>query len=396
MIDERASSPAPEHKISGNENKELYGSRLLQHICASIKDEKLSKLVIPVVVMSFPKHEEKSQKLNMKKALHNMEADLFIPAKGKRATMKLSTEQQLSVPYIDIGAVDVLGNPIQEGSIPPLTVHIYRIYKEWIQGRQDKVQATRQRKRSWVGLGDSKPYAYLREAMVSGLMDGICSLSSETFAAVPVHLEVSEPRQLAITEALANWSFSAHDFCEDELLWGAATMLEHALAMPDLEPWRIPTSESAASFPCCVCGIERKANWLPLVLSARSRFWIEITRMNLALDGTNETNRIPAQFPRCLPLSIQLLRSLPQLQACNRRPPSSLLLPRQTRHPPTISPKPTLSNHSTSGSPPNPITTRSLRCFNLADHGNWSRRRPPRRKQRLSRHPQRSLSTTLQ
>ena len=146
MIDERASSPAPEHQMSENESTELYGSRLLQQICASIKDEKLSKLVIPVVVMSFPKHEEKSQKLNMKKALHNMEADLFIPAKGKGATMKLSTEQQLSVPYIDIGAVDVLGNPIQEGTIPPLTVHIYRIYKEWMQGRQDKIQATRQRK----------------------------------------------------------------------------------------------------------------------------------------------------------------------------------------------------------------------------------------------------------
>lgn len=269
MIDERASSPAPEHKISENENKELYGSRLLQHICAGIKDEKLSKLVIPVVVMSFPEHEEKSQTLNMKKALHHMEADLFIPAKEKkRATMKLSTEQQLSVPYIDIGAVDVLGNPIQEATIPPLTVHIYRIYKEWMQGRQDTIQATRQRKRSWVGLGDSKPYAYLREAMVSGLMDGICSLSSETFAAVPVHLEVPKPRQLAITEALANWSFSAHDFCDDELLWGAATMLEHALAMPDLEPWRIPTSESAASFPCSVCGIERKANGLPRLACA--------------------------------------------------------------------------------------------------------------------------------
>ena len=139
MIDERASSPAPEHKPPENENSELYGSRLLQDICASIKDEKLSKLVIPVVVMSFPKHAEKSQRLNMEKALHHMEADLFIPAKGKRATMKLSTEQQLSVPYIDIGAVDVLGNPIREGTIPPLTVHIYRIYKEWMQGRQEKL-----------------------------------------------------------------------------------------------------------------------------------------------------------------------------------------------------------------------------------------------------------------
>jgi len=35
--------------------------------------------------------------------------------------------------------------------------------------------AKRNRKLSWVGLDEERPYAYLREVMVSGLMDGICN-----------------------------------------------------------------------------------------------------------------------------------------------------------------------------------------------------------------------------
>ena len=31
------------------------------------------------------------------------------------------------------------------------------------------------RKVSWVGVNEAKPYAYLREAMVSGLMNRICN-----------------------------------------------------------------------------------------------------------------------------------------------------------------------------------------------------------------------------
>jgi len=36
------------------------------------------------------------------------------------------------------------------------------------------LQKKRNRKRSWVGDEDTMPYAYLREAMVSNLMGGIC------------------------------------------------------------------------------------------------------------------------------------------------------------------------------------------------------------------------------
>ena len=37
------------------------------------------------------------------------------------------------------------------------------------------------RKVSWVGVNEGKPYAYLREAMVSGLMNRICNPGGVTF-----------------------------------------------------------------------------------------------------------------------------------------------------------------------------------------------------------------------
>lgn len=114
---------------------------------------------------------------------------------------------------------------------------------------------THNRNRSWVGLGESKPYAYLREAMVSGLMDGICSLSTDDQAPAVVVVEVLAHRQSAIVEAIGSWEFSAHDFTDDELLYGARLMLEHALQMPELEQWRMPTGMSetqtkALTFGC--------------------------------------------------------------------------------------------------------------------------------------------------
>lgn len=42
-----------------------------------------------------------------------------------------------------------------------------------------------------------------------------------------------------IAAAIGSWSFSAHDFTDDELLYGALLMLKHALQMPELDKWRM-------------------------------------------------------------------------------------------------------------------------------------------------------------
>ncbi|KAF2095643.1 HD-domain/PDEase-like protein, partial [Rhizodiscina lignyota] len=86
------------------------------------------------------------------------------------------------------------------------------------------------RKLSWVGVDEDSPYSFLREAMVSSLMGGICD---------PQNLNVAPERKEAIAKAIGAWSFSAHDFTDDELLCGNLIMLQHALQMPELEKWRM-------------------------------------------------------------------------------------------------------------------------------------------------------------
>jgi 3',5'-cyclic-nucleotide phosphodiesterase len=52
--------------------------------------------------------------------------------------------------------------------------------------------------------------------------------------------DLSYERKAAVEEAIGSWAFSAHDYTDDELLYGALVMLQHALQMPELDKWRIP------------------------------------------------------------------------------------------------------------------------------------------------------------
>jgi hypothetical protein len=52
-------------------------------------------------------------------------------------------------------------------------------------------------------------------------------------------LQVDSDREDVVAAAIGSWSFSAHDFTDDELLYGALLMLKHALQTPELERWRM-------------------------------------------------------------------------------------------------------------------------------------------------------------
>ncbi len=250
-MDERAFFPPPEQQnpLKATERSEIYGSKLLLTLVSAAKEKQISSLVIPVVIMHVPSHAARADILKTAKAA---EGDLFNHCSTHlAATISIPIEQQLAVPYIDIGAVDVIPNPIKAERLPNLAIHIYRTYKEYIHSKQLLAQITQARKRSWVGLGDTKPYAYLREAMVGGLMDGICSLNSETFATPNVYITVEPEREEVLVEALASWGFSAHEFSDDELLFGAGMMLQHALDMEELKDWRIPTDQLHTFLAAC-------------------------------------------------------------------------------------------------------------------------------------------------
>ena len=48
---------------------------------------------------------------------------------------------------------------------------------------------------------------------------------------------IEEHRKAVVAEAVGTWAFSAHDYTDDELLYGALLMLKHALQMPEVKLW---------------------------------------------------------------------------------------------------------------------------------------------------------------
>lgn len=60
------------------------------------------------------------------------------------------------------------------------------------------------------------------------------------------HLD--QDRKAIVAKRVGTWAFSAHEFTDDELLYGALVMLQHTLQMPELERWNMTEGR------CCVYG----------------------------------------------------------------------------------------------------------------------------------------------
>jgi 3',5'-cyclic-nucleotide phosphodiesterase len=224
----------------------FYGLGLLRWIALEIQQHNLPKLVVPVALVTIPSE----------KQAHPRSHELIpeVPRSGalkshvanrlQFASVNMLLDQRRTMKYLDTGAVDVLTSPLLEERLPSLAIHAYRAHKESLKEHNDFLEVKRGRKRSWVGLDDQKPYAYLREAMVSGLMDGICRVGGDESPLSHVRLSVPVERLEKIENAIGSWYFSAHDFTDDELLHAALLILQHALDMPELEQWRVSTGMS--------------------------------------------------------------------------------------------------------------------------------------------------------
>lgn len=231
--------------------QEAYGLNLLQWIASEIQYQSLSRLVVPVAVVSIPEHNSLSV-TSRGRTNSRTESQLgytTFPAK-KRGGLVTPLDQARTVKYLDIGAVDVLTSPLLKERLPSLAIHAYRAHKDALKEHRALLEMKRGRKRSWVGVDDQKPYAYLREVMVSGLMDGICKLGGDDEPFAHIRISIALNRRELIAAAVGSWHFSAHDFTDDELLHAALLMLQHALAMPELEKWRISTGKKCSLWLC--------------------------------------------------------------------------------------------------------------------------------------------------
>ncbi|CAG8972282.1 hypothetical protein HYALB_00001680 [Hymenoscyphus albidus] len=237
----------PRYEAHVDADDEEYGLGLLQWIASEIQYQSLSKLIVPVALVTVPDHEEERGRTGSRdsRSGEHLSLDPFASVPKKRKPTA-TLDQGRTMKYLDAGAVDVLTSPLLPDRLPSLAIHAYRAHKDASKEHRALLELKRGRKRSWVGVDDQKPYAYLREAMVSGLMDGICKLGGEDEPFSYNRITVALDRREKIASAIGTWSFSAHDFTDDELLHAALLMLQHALTMPELERWRISTENLTA------------------------------------------------------------------------------------------------------------------------------------------------------
>jgi 3',5'-cyclic-nucleotide phosphodiesterase len=277
-----------------------YGIKLLQCITSEIQYQSLSKLVVPIAVVSTSDHSAPATSVNQSLSVSQTPAG-SVPL----------LDQARTIQYLDAGAVDVLTSPLLQERLPTLGIHAYRAHRDASKDQRALLEMKRGRKRSWVGVDDQKPYAYLREAMVSGLMDGICTLGAHDEPPSHVRISVARDRQQKVAEAVGSWCFSAHEFTDDELLHASLLMLQHALSMPELERWRVSTGKLGVISTSCL-------GYYSMVHAD--------TRCRIS-------HRISGRQP----FGVQCLCSISQLPPRRRRLAGNLLLPCATGTTTTIS-----------------------------------------------------------
>lgn len=232
----RSASPTSESPAYASEihapDEDLYGLNLLQKLVTEAHLRNIAKLVVPIPIIShrptLPPAEAGSQ---MTDGAQEHES---------AASTGLAANRGIIRRCLELGAADVLISPLSFKCIATLEICAYRAQRDAAREQQALLEIRRGRQRSWVGIDEEKPFAYLREAMVSGLMKGICRTGPEEEQLSSVHVAVSAARQAEIAEAVGHWHFSAHQYTDDELVVAASVMFKHALNMPELEKWRIP------------------------------------------------------------------------------------------------------------------------------------------------------------
>ncbi|KAF4970122.1 hypothetical protein FZEAL_10105 [Fusarium zealandicum] len=294
----RNASPSPSSNSSAEDvdihtpDEDLYGLGLLQKIITEAHLRGMSKLVVPIPIINTSETEHPATNGHM--------TDGAVEPFGAPLGL-LDSNRQLVRRCLDLGAVDVILSPLSAKCITSLEICVYRAHRDAAKEQQTLLQIRQGRKRSWVGVNEEKPFAYLREAMVSGLMKGICRLSTNDDQINNAHIAVSSERQAVIATVIGSWRFCAHSLSDDELLVAAMNMFRHALAMPELERWRIHADQLISFLVACRAAYN---NFVPYhnfrhvvdVLQATFHFLVRIGSLSPYPVGA-ETEPAPEKSP---------------------------------------------------------------------------------------------------
>lgn len=236
--------PIDEHE---DHEEDLYGLALLQRIVSESQLRNISKLVVPVPIITFPTSAsgDSLQKTTSRETSNgSCRAEAQRKVQARSSSQERTANRRMLKRCLDFGATDVMVSPMNAKCITNLEVHAYRAHRDAAREQKAMLEVRRGRKRSWVGIDEEKPFSYLREAMVSNLMSRICRIDFDIEEPVTnVKVTVPAERRRIIDAAVADWNFCAHLFDDDELIVASATMFAHALCMPELEKWRISTGE---------------------------------------------------------------------------------------------------------------------------------------------------------
>lgn len=249
-IDSEGSRRGSDRCPTSSLSSEASGLNLLHHLSSEMNKGNLSKLVIPTALIHVSRQSLSSRQPFANKYSSARPSSGGLPPKAPKPDQRAVAEgtntvdSRMILRCLESGAIDVLESPLQEARLQGLIIRAYRYHKDALQEQALAFEKKRARKLSWLGSSENKPYAYLREKMVSELMTGICN-PDEHFhlgpSKAPADLDPDRERQL--TDSLGSWSFWGHDYTEDELIHAAKFMLEHTLTLPGLEPWRTTTDK---------------------------------------------------------------------------------------------------------------------------------------------------------
>ena len=232
--DSRPQSPFSEAKEDVTQihspTEELYGLSLLQKVITESHLRNVSKWIVPIALIQ-PQDNSSHNQMTDGSCEQTPALDIF------------SAHRHMVMKCLDRGAADVIITPISAKCITTLEICAYRAHRDASKEHEALMDVRSGRKRSWVGVIEQKPFAYLREAMVSGLMNGICRLDDEEDQITSAHVAVSQERRGIIAATIGHWHFDAHSYTDEELLYAALVMFKHALSMSELEPWRLSTEQ---------------------------------------------------------------------------------------------------------------------------------------------------------
>ena len=145
-----------------SESSDSYGVQLLALLASDLQLQDGPQLITPIAMMRTPGGlgEEAEQMALSQLSQKVCAASLTLPSLPSRC--------------IDAGAADVLCQPLHEARVQGLLVHAYRVRRTARKELNRFLSIKKTRKQSWVGVDVEKPYSYLRETMVSKLLESIC------------------------------------------------------------------------------------------------------------------------------------------------------------------------------------------------------------------------------